>query len=78
MHCVCSLLLGNPNLEDPYLVAQVVKVIRRLLGWVGPQQTTNICKTVGKWHEMHCLTTTTCVCMHACVHACVQMCTHEM
>ena len=28
---VCGLLLGNPNL-DPYLIAQVVKMIRRQLG----------------------------------------------
>ena len=26
---ICSLLLGNPNLKNSYLVAQVVKVIRR-------------------------------------------------
>ena len=25
----CSLLLGNPNSKDPYLVVQVVKVIKK-------------------------------------------------
>ena len=40
--------LSTRNLKGPHLVAQVVKVIRRQLGWVGPQQTTKQLSDRGK------------------------------
>ena len=65
--CVCSLLLGNPNFKDPYLLALVgeCKVAR-----VGRPS----CQMVGKDHASHAtfpMSDNYYVCVCVCVCVCV-------